>query len=81
MTRHTTTHIEEGRIAFARRAAARFAQDPKLWTYAAGDPEPGELLALRWGLGEDCVLVIRVGDDQPVIFGQIVREALGEVVP
>lgn len=61
-------------LAFAKRAAAKFAAEPRLTSYADGDIKPGEQLALRWGLGDDCVLVLRLHDYiEPTIYAQLVR--------
>jgi hypothetical protein len=64
---------ERARIAFAERAARRFQAHPEYWTFSDGELAPGELLALRWGLGDDCVLVLRIGEDTPVNYQQLVR--------
>lgn len=60
MTRMTTKADELARIAFADEVAADFAKNPKHWTY--GTLEPGSLLGIRWGLGEDCVLIVKLDD-------------------
>lgn len=61
--------------AFAERAARCFAKNPRYWTFSDGDgPVAGELFALRWGLGDDCVVVFRIGDEMPVNFQQLIRE-------
>ncbi|MCJ7409533.1 hypothetical protein LPQ06_28485, partial [Klebsiella pneumoniae] len=64
------------RMAFAERAAMHFADHPEHWTYADGNPEAGELLALRWGLLDRAVLVLRVSDEEPVIYADLVHAAL-----
>lgn len=67
---------ERERQAFAERAARCFAANPDCWTFSDGDgPMPGEWFALRWGLGDDCVVVFKVGDDEPVNYGQLIRQA------
>ena len=64
-------------LDFARRAAERFAKDEKLFTY--GDIESGGFLALRWGLGEDCVVVVKIDSDHiPTNYQQLIREYLNE---
>jgi hypothetical protein len=63
-------------MAFAERAAASFAENPTHWTFAGGDPEPGQLLALRWGLGNDCVLVVKLdAEHEPTLYAQLIRAA------
>ncbi|WP_396615535.1 hypothetical protein ACHZ97_14780 [Lysobacter soli] len=73
MTRHVFMEQEHERQAFAEQAARHFKANPQHWTYSAGEVVSGEWLALRWGLGDDCVLVFKVGDDEPVIYGQLIR--------
>ena len=50
----------EAEIEFARRAAKDFEEHPEHSSY--GDLEPGSLLALRWGLGNDCVYVFKLDE-------------------
>lgn len=65
----------EARLAFAKRAANHFADHPNHWSYTDGDVETDALLALRWGAGDDCVLVLRIGDLPPTIYGQAIAYA------
>jgi hypothetical protein len=72
MTRKTTLDLELRRAAFAKEAAARFAADSRLATYAES-LQPGGWLALRWGLTEDCVMVVCLSEDEdPVNFQGII---------
>jgi hypothetical protein len=42
----------------------------------AGEIEPGCWLALRWGMGKDCVLVLKLDEfEQPVNFQNIIKRA------
>lgn len=68
---------ERDRIAFAEQAARSFKANPQYWTFSRGAIEPGAWLALRWGLCDDCVLVIQVGDAEPVNYAQLVRTVEG----
>jgi hypothetical protein len=69
----TTKRAELGRLKFAEDAAAAFKKDPNMATY--GDVTAGSFLALRWGMGNDCVLVVKLDEnDEPVNFQQLVRE-------
>lgn len=71
--RVTTIEAERELQDFAERAGRHFAGHKQHWTFSDGDgPVSGELLALRWGLGDDCVLVLRVGNELPVVYGQAV---------
>lgn len=52
---------------FARAAAQHFAAHPSFYTYADGDPKPGELMAVRWN--SFTVLVLEVGEDfEPSLY-------------
>lgn len=59
---------EREREAFARRAASYFDSDVTCTSYTDdGRIESGQLVALRWGLDGDCVLVLKVDDYAPVV--------------
>lgn len=61
MSRLTT--VEEVRVAarFAESAGAYMAQRPHVHSYTeSGDIVPGELCALRWGVGGDAVMVFKI---------------------
>ena len=77
IARATTVQEETDRMIFAQEAAEHFAKHPEHWTYSKDELASGVLLALRWGLGNDCVLVLRVADELPVIFGQIIKKGQG----
>lgn len=72
--RHVHAHHVEDELAFARAAGQAFADDPKITSYSGEhDIAPGAMLALRWGLGDDCVLVLRLSEaHEPTIYAQIV---------
>lgn len=82
MSRMTSISEESERMDFAKAAAAHFATHPKHWSYSGGgEITPGSFLALRWGLGDDCVLVLRLDpDEDPVNFQQIIRDGQPTVV-
>lgn len=74
MTRLTTIGQERALTEFAEEAAADFTKNPEHASY--GSLEQGSLLALRWGLGGDCVLVLKLDDDfERVNFQQAVTAA------
>jgi hypothetical protein len=76
MSRMTTKQEELDRLAFAERAAACFRSDPKLATFSDRSVSPGSYLALRWGLGNDCVLVVKLDEyDEPINYQQLVRQS------
>ncbi len=72
VSRMTTWRDEMARLAFAVKAAKYFAVHPECATY--GDVLPGTYLALRWGLGGSCVLVVKLSDDEAVNYQQLVKE-------
>ena len=51
---------EMERIRFADRAARYFSLHPECQSFSDIDLSPGCLLALRWGLNADCVLVLKL---------------------
>jgi len=51
---------EMEQIRFAERAARYFALHPECQSFSDVDISPGCLLALRWWLGDDCVLVLKL---------------------
>ncbi|MDP2659514.1 MAG: hypothetical protein Q8R28_02130, partial [Dehalococcoidia bacterium] len=64
-------------VHFAAEAALHFADHPEHHTYTTGEIGPGGLLALRWGLGADCVLVLRLTDEPPLLFGNTIDMSPG----
>ena len=75
MSRMTSIAAETARMDFAKKAAAHFEAHPDHASF--GDIAPGNLLALRWGLGNDCVLVLRLDEnEEPVNFQSIIKRSL-----
>jgi hypothetical protein len=70
--------LREGRAMarFAERAAEHFHAHPAHYTFADGDPEAGELLAIRWNCAT--VMIIKPEDD-PVLYDS--EELIGESLP
>lgn len=64
-------HDRREKDAFAERAAKRFAEDNKILTYTDEEPDSGCFFAVRWGLGDDCVLVFKI--DEPTVYQQLIR--------
>ena len=58
MVRATTAKETEAELLFAREAAADFATHKEHSTY--GDIGVGAFLAIRWGLGDNSVLVLKL---------------------
>jgi hypothetical protein len=70
-------HVEEinEEIAFTKRAAKRFANNKELYSYTDAEIKPGCFLGLRWGLGGDCVAVLKLDEyHEPKIYAYIVGE-------
>lgn len=66
-------------LAFAEKAAAHFAKQPMHSSY--GDTTPGSLLGLRWGLGEDCVLVLKLDENHiPTNYQNIVDRGAADAL-
>jgi len=58
---------ETKRLEFARKAARHFEENPASVTFSNNGPEPGELMAFRYGGGGDCVLVFKIDEYEPII--------------
>lgn len=70
---HIKLHELDERKQFALSAAQYFADNSDKYSYSEGCLQEGELLALRWGLGEDCVLVLKIDEYAPLeIYEHIV---------
>lgn len=60
-------------LAFAEKAAADFAAHPKHSSYTDGELKSGAFLALRWGLHNRAVAVMRIDAcHEPVIYGDLI---------
>jgi len=70
----TSLSEEQERIEFVKRAAAHFARNPQHNSYTGGEIVPGCMFAVRWGMGNDCVLVFRIDTDCEVVnFQQAIK--------
>lgn len=73
--RGTTIHRETEKIEFAAKAARHFEANKNHWSF--GNIGAGEYLALRWGLGDDCVLVIKQDENETAVnYGQAIKKEL-----
>ena len=71
---------EMEQIRFAEKAARYFALHPTIKSYTESDISRGCLLALRWGLDDDCVLVLKLDDNfEPTNYQNIISVKHGEV--
>jgi len=63
-------NINSEEIKFAEEAAKHFEKHPHHRSY--GLLEENSLLALKWGLDNDCVLVVEI--NEPKIFDNIIKK-------
>lgn len=70
--RHIVPSEVREQLAFAEEAGRHFAANPGHWSYTRGEVVEGELIALRWGLGDDCALVFTIGCE-PAVYAQVAR--------
>lgn len=59
--------------AFAVRAARHFEENPECSSFTDGDIEPNAYFALRFGLGNDCVVVFRIDDETPTNYQNLIN--------
>ena len=67
------TQIGEDKIEFAKKAGKAFEKEGVYTFTENGEIEEFEYFAVKWGLGDDCVLVFRIGDE-PIIFKQFIKK-------
>lgn len=68
----TSISDTEELLEFVKKAANHFTENEKHSTF--GDLTPGSYLAIRWGLDDDCVLVLKVDENsQVVVFQQAIQ--------
>jgi hypothetical protein len=73
MARMTYLNEEIDRNKFAEEAGEDFSKHPEHCSF--GDVTPGSFLALRWGLGNDCVLVLKLDENsEPVNYQNLVKK-------
>lgn len=53
---------QKERLEFALEAAEYFSKHKEKTTYTSGEILAGELFALKFGLGDDCVVVFRLDE-------------------
>lgn len=59
--------------SFAKQSAEDFSGNEK-W-HVLGTIAPGEKIALRWGLDNDCVLILQLSEAHtPTIYQNIIKE-------
>lgn len=63
----------EKELAFVARAKVEFEKSPSLATY--GDLTSGSFLAMRWGMTEDCILVVKLDEDfEPKNYVNVIQK-------
>jgi hypothetical protein len=65
--RVVSPNLDAEELAFAKLAAEKMRDNPRWYTFAEDDPEPGGLLAIRWNAFT--VLVVRIdGESMPALY-------------
>jgi hypothetical protein len=65
---------EIARLEFAQIAAKHFENNLTDVTFTIAGPKAGALLALRWGLGCDCVVVVKLCEEtEPCNYPQFIN--------
>lgn len=77
----TTISQEQELIEFVQAASKSFEANPQHSTFTKGQVASGELFAVRWGLGDDCILVFRIGEETPTVYGQSIALASADKMP
>lgn len=66
---------EDKKLSFVREAANFFASNPTKRSYTSRNITPGDFFALRWGLGEDCILIFKLSEDFiPELYQQVIKD-------
>ena len=64
---------------FALRAANHFANNPTWFTFTDEQIVPGCLFAIRYGIGNDCVVVLKLDDfHEPANYQQLIKTHPGD---
>ena len=72
---HVTIEERSEQDEFALKAAEWFAEHPGGHTFTLGDVKPECLLGIRWGLGGDCVVVVRLHEYATVLnYTNIIKQ-------
>lgn len=72
-----TTETEERELlVFIGRASKHFAEHREHSSFTDSEIEPGCFFGVRWGLGDDCVLVFKISEEfEPRIYQQCIKKA------
>lgn len=58
--------------SFAFKAATHFRDNPSHQTYTTEEIEPNCYFALRYGADNDCVVIFKIGDEEPINYQNII---------
>lgn len=59
---------------FVQKAAKSFSENPKFYTFTEDKIDRGVFFAIRYGLGDDCIVVFKISDEmEPVNFQNIIK--------
>ena len=73
MTQMTSLSQMEEQVAFVTKVKADFEAHPKRQSF--GGCAPGSFLALRWGMGDDCILLLKLDEYfEPVNYQQAIKK-------
>lgn len=72
----TTLKEEQDLTEFTEKAIEWFKFHTEGKTYTRGHISPECLFAVRWGHGNDCVMVFRLGDMEPVVYQNCINNTL-----
>ena len=65
-------HAKLDEAEFVKKAIKHFDDNPK--NYSFGDLKEGTFFAMRFGLGDDCVLMFKLDDHfEPTVYGQVIK--------
>jgi len=69
----TYMHERQENDAFAERAAEHFKNNPSHYTFTDGEIEAGAHFALRFGMGDDCVVIFKISDENPINYQNLIK--------
>jgi hypothetical protein len=69
--------VENDKLDFVEGVKKKFDEQP--WLAADGDLSPGSYFAMRWGMGDDCILVLKLDEDhRPEVYQQALDKDTAE---
>ena len=64
----------ENELMFVRNTARHFNKHPEHYTF--GEAEANTFFAVRWGLFDDCLLVFKIGGNEPKVYTDMVKRKI-----